>query len=119
MKPSKELQGQLTKLQNIGSFNLSMTLKTELQELLKDSSLPELTNLSCGTCLRKSMYDLIRLNKQQDSTPVLSIKKPITFEKKPNEMSYKELRAACKAKGIKTGRNPNANQLIKLLSNDI
>jgi poly-D-alanine transfer protein DltD len=108
---SKELGQQLTKLQNIGSFNLSVTLKNELKELLESNSLPELTNLSCGTCIRKSMYDLIRFQNQKDSTPVLQM----SFEKKPNEMSYKELRSACKAKGIKTGKNPTKINLINLL----
>lgn len=47
----------------------------------------------------------------KDSEPIL-----MTMEKKPAEMTFQELRKAVKAKGIKTSKNPNKKELIKLLS---
>lgn len=123
MKPSTDLQLQMNKLQNIGSFRLSTFHKKELVKLLESNSLPVLANLSCGTCVRKSMYDLIRFNDHRGSTPVLQkapsngvLSRPMSMDKKPTEMNYKELRATCKAKGIKTGKHPKKVDLIKMLS---
>tara|TARA_R110001606_G_scaffold56821_1_gene137647 strand:+ start:6298 stop:6645 length:348 start_codon:yes stop_codon:yes gene_type:complete len=114
MKPSKGLQYQLDKLSNIGSFRLTTVQKNELKDILEFNSLHPLTNLSCGTCVRKSLHDLNSFYKRKESIPVLQM----SMDKKPTEMNYKELRAACKAKQIKTGKNPTKINLIKLLSNE-
>ena len=110
--PSKELKGQMTRLGKTGSFRLSMTLKEELRNLTVEYGVRELVNLSCGSCLRMAMHDVKSYLDRLDSKPVLSM----TMEKKPTEMSYHELRRHAKAKGIKTGKNPTKNELIKLLS---
>ena len=112
MKLSEGLKFQMNKLSDIGSFRLTQPQKEELRDILNLFELPELVNLSCGTCVRKSLHDLNSFYKRRKSIPVLQM----SMDKKPNEMSYKELRAACKAKQIKTGRNPTKIQLIKLLS---
>ena len=112
MNISKGLQQQIDRLINVGAFVLNHQQKEELRNLVNDAGLPEYTNLSCGSCTRTAMHNLNAFLKQKESKPVLSVK----MVKKPTEMSYKELRKACKSKGIKTGKNPTKQQLIKLLS---
>ena len=58
------------------------------------------------------MYDVANFMKQVDDKPVLQFK----GVKDPKDMTYQELRKACKDKNINTGRNPKKNDMIKLLS---
>jgi len=114
MKPTRELQGQLDRLSNSGSFSVSMTLKKELQDLTKKIGCTVLTNLDCGMCIRKAMHDVNSYFKRLETKPVLEM----SFEKKSTEMTYQEMRRFAKDKGYKL-KNPTKEQLIKIIDNEI
>jgi len=114
MKPSNELQGQLDRLSNTGSFSVSMTMKKELKEITEQIGVNVLVNMDCGTCVRKAMHDVNGYFKRLESKPVLQ---KMSFEKKPSEMTYIEMRRFAKDKGH-TLKNPTKEQLIKILSNE-
>jgi hypothetical protein len=63
------------------------------------------------------MHELNAFLRQKETKPVLQ-KVNMTMDVKPEEMTYKELRQEAKRKGIKTGRNPNKGELIKLLNDE-
>jgi len=122
MKISEQLQSQLDRLKKIGSFSISRPQKQELAELVKDIGAPELLNLDCGTCVRTAMHNLNNYLKQVDSVPILSMNTThtvrMTMDKKPNEMTFNELRAKAKTNGFKATRKTTKSELIKFLSND-
>ena len=113
MKPSKELQGQLDRLSRTGSFAVSMTLKKELKEIVAGIGCTPLTNMDCGTCVRKAMHDVNSYQKRMESKPVLQMK----MVKAPIEMTYKEMRKFAKNKGHRL-KNPTKEQLIKIIQNE-
>lgn len=107
MKISPQLQSQIERLKNTGAFGLSKPQKEELRELTKQIGCTELKQLDCGTCLRDAMYNVIRFLDQKTTRPKLQMK----MVKTPDEMTYQELRAEAKRKGIKLGSNPTKQQL--------
>lgn len=110
---SKELQGQIDRLKNTGAFALSMPLKKELKELCKEYGVEtDLSNLSCGVCLRNAMYNLSRHIERYDDKPVLQMK----MVKDLDNMTYQELKAHAKDKGIKAGR-VKKEELIEIIKN--
>ena len=114
MNLSKELQGQLDRLSKTGSFSISMTLKKELQELTVQIGCNKLVNMDCGSCVRKSMHDVNHYFNGLKTKPVLQ---KMSFEKKPDEMTYKEMRRFAKSKGHRL-KNPTKEQLIKIISSE-
>lgn len=146
-KPSKELQSQLDRLSRSGSFAVSMTLKKELKELTIQIGCTILTNMDCGTCVRKAMHDVNSYMKRSESKPVLQMKEAkqevfdrnytdkefpeppteqinpnfvasMSFEKKVTEMTYKEMRRFAKDKGYRL-KNPTKEQLINIIKNEL
>lgn len=113
MKPSNELQGQLDRLSNTGSFSVSMTMKKELKEITEQIGVNVLVNMDCGTCVRKAMHDVNGYFKRLESKPVLQMK----MVKNEKEMTYVEMRRFAKDKGHRL-KNPTKEQLIKILSNE-
>ena len=109
---SDGLKAQMKRLQDTGSFSVNMIQKQELAKLTKEIGCRELVNLDCGTCVRNAMYDVKNFAEQYKTKPLLQFK----GVKSPAEMSYQEMRKACKDRNIPTGRNPKKNELIKLLS---
>jgi len=113
MQISSQLQSQLNRLRKTGAFSISIQSKQELGTLIEQVGGRPYTNYNCGTCTRNAMQELNNFLHMKQSKPVLQM----TMDKKPEEMSYIELRKACKNKNIKTGRNPNKQELINLLNN--
>jgi len=113
MKPSKELQSQLDRLSRSGSFAVSMTMKKELKAIVFEIGCTPLTNMDCGTCVRKAMHDVNSYMKRMESKPVLQMK----MVKSETEMTYKEMRRFAKAKGHRL-KNPTKEQLIKIIQNE-
>ena len=113
MKPSKELQSQLDRLSRSGSFAVSMTMKKELKAIVLEIGCAPLTNMDCGTCVRKAMHDVNSYMKRIESKPVLQMK----MVKSETEMTYKEMRRFAKAKGHRL-KNPTKEQLIKIIQNE-
>lgn len=104
MKISEDLKQQVERYERTRSFNLNNVLKFELAAWYRDTQAKTL-NISCGTCIRNAMRDIVAWSKQASKEP--SIRR-IPFkgivQDKPKtitEMSYKELRAMAKDKGIK------------------
>ena len=113
MKISKELQSQLDRLSRTGSFAVSILLKKELKQHTIDIGCTVLTNLDCGTCVRKAMHDVNAYQKRMESKPVLQMK----MVKSETEMTYKEMRKFAKDKGHRL-KNPTKEQLIKIIQDE-
>lgn len=117
MKISDELNAQAERYGRTYSFNLSVPLKHELALWYK-SVCNKVLNIKCGTCIRNAMRDLIASMKN-DQKPSIR-KKIIPFtgvvNKALEDLSYKELKAMAKDKGIK-GQYKKI-ELIELLKNE-
>lgn len=111
MKVSKELLEQMQRLSNMGSFRVTEEQKKELSSLTEEIGVTKLVNFGCGTCVRKAMYDVHSYLKRSEERPVLSMK----MVKDPEEMTFQELRKACKDKGIKFKSTDKKETLIKKL----
>jgi hypothetical protein len=118
MKISKDLKQQVERYGRTSSFNLNNVTKNELAAWYKDTQNKTL-NISCGTCLRNAMRDIVAWSKQGLKQPAI---RRIPFkgivEEKPKtiaEMTYKELRAMAKEQGIKG--TLKREEYIALLSN--
>lgn len=96
MNVSDRLKSQMTRLQKTGAFSIGVNEKKELQAHLQVIGARRLDNLSCGVCVRNAMYDLINYLHKADDKPKLQFK----GVKEPEELSYKELRATVKARGL-------------------
>ena len=103
MKPSKELKGQLKRLQDVGSFAMNDRLKHELSMLLMHHGLEPLKNFGCRDCVRNACWRLIGFYERQEEVPVLQ--KPVLkmkMVKTHEELTWAELRKLAKDKGLKT-----------------
>jgi len=119
MKISEGLQGQLDRMKKSGSFSVNVLQKQELTELIERIGGRPYTNHRCGTCTRDAMHQLNAFLQQKKTTPVLQVNTvKMTMDKKPEEMSYQELKKTCKEKGIKAGR-VGKKELIKLLNDEL
>ena len=103
MKISEDLRIQMERYGRTSSFNLNNITKNELAIWYRDVQ-GKVLNISCGTCIRNAMRDLVANMQNKPAQP--SIRKVVPFkgitESKPlTEMSYKELRALAKERGIK------------------
>ena len=110
MNVSDKLRSQITRLQRTGAFSISVNEKKELRDHLEAIGARKLDNLSCGVCVRNAMYDLINYLHQVDEKPKLQFK----GVKEPEELSYKELRATVKARGL-LKKHMTKEQMIKAL----
>ena len=117
MKISNELRAQAERYSRSGSFNLNNILKNELGNWSKEHK-NKPVNIQCGTCLRNSMRDLVAAL-ANDTKPAI---KKIPFQgivqeapKTIDEMTYKELKAMAKERGIKGTHK--RTELIELLTN--
>lgn len=103
---------QVERLRNTGAFAISRHEAEELARITKEIGCRELVNLSCGSCVRNAMYDLSAYLNQKQDRPKLQMK----MVKRPENMTYQELRKTAKAKGIKLGSNPTKQQLIDAIN---
>lgn len=115
---SKELTAQLDRFRRTRSFALPAPLKKELKDVIKVIKGYTL-NAECGTCCRNAMRELDYYMNQIDEVPLLQKRevKPFTGVKQKNldEMTYSELKAIAKEKGI-TG-NIKRDELIRRIKN--
>lgn len=103
MKISEELSQQAERYERTRSFNLSNILKVELAAWYKDTQGKTL-NIGCGTCIRNAIRDLVAERNQSTQPAIRRVPFKGIVQPKPKtieEMSYKELRAMAKEKGIK------------------
>lgn len=117
MKISEELSQQAERYERTRSFNLSNILKVELAAWYKDTQ-GKILNIGCGTCTRNAMRDLVAARNQSIQPAIRRVPFKGIVQPKPKaieEMSYKELRAMAKEKGIKG--TLKREEYIALLSN--
>ena len=113
-KPSNELQLQLDRYQKQGYYKVNQRVKREIKQLTAELGLEPYNNFGCGTCTRDAMQRLINFFAQKDSTPVLQM----NMVKNLDELSWHELKAHAKAKGVKTHKK-NREQITKELNADV
>ena len=111
MKISKALLEQMKRLSNTGSFRVTEEQKKELSQLTEEIGVTKLVNFGCGTCVRTAMHNVHSYLKRLDQKPTLSMK----MVKTPEEMTFQELRKACKDKGVKFSRTDKKEELINKL----
>jgi hypothetical protein len=117
MKISEDLKQQVERYERTRSFNLNNVLKFELAAWYRDTQGKTL-NISCGTCIRNAMRDIVAFSKQATEPAIRRIPFKGIVEEKPKtiaEMTYKELRAMAKEQGIKG--TLKREEYIALLSN--
>jgi hypothetical protein len=117
MKISEDLKQQVERYERTRSFNLNNVLKFELAAWYRDTQGKTL-NISCGTCIRNAMRDLVAAGNQSTQPAIRRVPFKGIVEEKPKniaEMTYKELRAMAKEQGIKG--TLKREEYIALLSN--
>jgi hypothetical protein len=115
MKITNDLQQQADRYNRTRSFNLNNVTKSELATWYKDTQ-GKVLNISCGTCIRNAMRDLVAAMDSKPKQPAI-IKIPFKgITHAPlEEMSFKELKALASSKGFKG--NYKKAELIELLDN--
>jgi len=112
MKITEDLKIQLERLKNTGAYILNKRMKKELQELTKQIEGRPITNLECGSCLRRAMHELNKHLSKGTKKPTLAFKGVKQIE----EMTFKELKEASKAKGLVYKRGIKKIDLINYLN---
>ena len=100
------------RLETQGAFRLNQVQKQELSNFNKENDLLPLDNFWCATCVRNSLYAVIRfINslKKQPKLQSMSMIKPV------ETLSFIELKAMAKAKGVGYDRYTKKDELINLL----
>jgi hypothetical protein len=108
MKISNELMTQVDRYRKIKSFAVTQIMKKEMADIYKEHEWGTL-NLSCGVCLRDAFNKIIR----ELDTPKPKINFIGIAQKKYQDMTYKEIQAEAKKKGIKANQS-KINLLKKL-----
>lgn len=115
---SKDLNAQIERYRRTKSFALDAPLKKELKDVIRVIKGYTL-NAECGTCCRNAMRELDAYMSQVDEVPLLQKREVTPFigiKQKPfEEMTYSELKAIAKEKGI-TG-NIKRDELIRRIKN--
>tara|TARA_R110002012_G_scaffold1372_8_gene5677 strand:+ start:1234 stop:1569 length:336 start_codon:yes stop_codon:yes gene_type:complete len=110
MNISNELMTQIDRYRKTKSFAVNQVMKKEMSDLYKQHEWGTL-NLSCGVCIRDAFNKIIR----EMDTPKPKINFIGVAQKKYEEMTYKEIQAEAKKKGIKA--NQSKSNLLKQLKN--
>lgn len=115
---SKELNAQIERYRRTKSFALPGPLKKELKDVIRVIKGYTL-NAECGTCCRNAMRELESYMSQVEDVPLLQKREVKQFvgvkQKQLNEMTYSELKAIAKEKGIKG--NIKRDELINKIKN--
>jgi len=114
---SEELNIQAMRFQKSRSFALNGNLQQELATWYKAIKGTDL-NSRCGTCIRNAMHDLLRWLQEEKNQEVKPAKIQFIGVKQYNydSMSYNDLKALAQERGLKMGRAPKKDDLIKALS---
>jgi len=112
MKISNELQTQVDRYVKTRSFALDAPLKRELAQWYKYAGYGTL-NIGCGTCIRNAMQKLSN-HYQTDMAPKSPKIHFIGIKQEP--MTFNQLKAEAKRRGIKMPNTSTKEDLIKALS---
>ena len=112
MKISDELQSQVDRYILTRSFALDAPLKRELADWYKWAGFGTL-NIGCGTCIRNAMQKLSN-HYQTDMAPKSPKIHFIGIKQEP--MTFNQLKAEAKRRGIKMPNTSTKEDLIKALS---
>jgi len=112
MKISNELQTQVDRYVKTRSFALDAPLKRELAQWYKWAGFGTL-NIGCGTCIRNAMQKLSNhyLTDMAPKSPKIHF---IGIKQEP--MTFNQLKAEAKRRGIKMPNTSTKEDLIKALS---
>jgi len=112
MKISDELQSQVDRYILTRSFALDATLKRELADWYKWAGFGTL-NIGCGTCIRNAMQKLSNhyLTEMAPKSPKIHF---IGIKQEP--MTFNQLKAEAKRRGISMPSTSTKQDLIKALS---
>ena len=112
MKISNELQTQVDRYVKTRSFALDGPLKRELAQWYKYAGYGTL-NIGCATCIRNAMQKLSN-HYQTDMAPKSPKIHFIGIKQEP--MTFNQLKAEAKRRGIKMPNTSTKEDLIKVLS---
>lgn len=112
MKISNELQTQVDRYVKTKSFALDAPLKRELAQWYKYAGYSTL-NIGCGTCIRNAMQKLSNhyLTEMAPKSPKIHF---IGIKQEP--MTFNQLKAEAKRRGISMPNTSTKQDLIKALS---
>ena len=112
MKISDELQSQVDRYILTRSFALDAPIKRELADWYKWAGFGTL-NIGCGTCIRNAMQKLSNhyLTDMAPKSPKIHF---IGIKQEP--MTFNQLKAEAKRRGIKMPNTSTKDDLIKALS---
>jgi len=110
IRVSEGLQLQMDRLQKSGSFSVNDKQKKELQRILVSLGYTAYNNFRCGVCTRDAMNWLLAFQMRFKDTPKLQM----NMVKSLDELTWHELKAHAKAKGVKT-YGKNREQITKEL----
>jgi len=112
MKISNELQTQVDRYVKTRSFALDAPLKRELAQWYKWAGFGTL-NIGCGTCIRNAMQKLSNhyLTDMAPKSPKIHF---IGIKQEP--ITFNQLKAEAKRRGIKMPNTSTKEDLIKALS---
>jgi phage FluMu protein Com len=112
MNISKELEQQVERYNKTRSFALDAPLKKELADWYKDAGFGTL-NIGCATCIRNAMQKLSNyyLTEKAPMSPKIHF---IGIKQEP--MTFNQLKAEAKRRGIKMPNTSTKEDLIKALS---
>lgn len=113
---SDELMSQVQRYMKSRSFALNDELKEELSIWLKINKNVVL-NKRCGTCLRNAMRDLSSHIQSNINTEIKPARIQFIGTKQYNyeSMSYNDMKALAKDRGLNLGAAPKKDDLIKAL----
>ena len=113
---SEELMSQVQRYMKTRSFALNENLKEELAIWLKAYK-GIILNKKCGTCLRNAMRDLCGHVQQNLNTEIKPAKITFIGTKQYNydTMSYNDMKALAKDRGLNLGASPKKADLLNAL----
>lgn len=114
---SEELMSQVMRYSKMRSFSLNENLKNELSKWYVEFRGTAL-NSKCGTCVRNAMRDLCReveVIKSQEAIKPAKIQFIGVKQYNYDRMSYNEMKALAKDRGLILGAAPKKADLLKAL----
>jgi hypothetical protein len=113
---SEELMSQVQRYMKTRSFALNENLKEELAVWLKAYK-GIILNKKCGTCLRNGMRDVSAHMQQNLNTEIKPAKITFIGTKQYNydTMSYNDMKALAKDRGLNLGAAPKKADLLNAL----